>query len=153
MTTTAPPKVTKAAEPAEKPRCWFEVALKPWAQVEADGHPDRIFTSDDERWAGIEKTGKPVRGSLIVGFVKEFEGEFLPKSLRVLHSFQSNWSEALEKMRLFESKGVVWENALAEQMALAEKAREQGQLDMANTIAAAIRESMSAAIKAGTVNS
>jgi hypothetical protein len=117
---------------APKLECWFEfhrAGLKA-ALKEGIRRPERIFSSDDERWALIEELSKkaPLYGNLIVGSVKRDGEDFVEGTIKIRTHLTSQRSDkAREKMRLFETDGRWGTTQYADAMREAEDAKKRGE--------------------------
>lgn len=134
-----------AAPVAEEPKeiCWFEVQLRPWVEVVQSGRPDRIWRSDDPRWAEIEKTKQAKAGTLIYGTCVRVGEEIVPNSVKVRASLQMQWHSAQEMMKKWETEGRLWDTPEADALRERESQRDQGMSDAATMIANALRPAAS----------
>ena len=91
--------------------------------------PERIFSSDDPRWAEIEALSakNPIVGNLIVGTVKRDGEDFIEGTLKMSdHLTSQRWDKAREKMRLWETDGRWGSTQYADVMREAEDAKKRG---------------------------
>lgn len=116
---------------APKVEIWFEFYRTSLKDALKSGvtRPERIFSSDDERWSAIEELSKksPIYGALIVGSVKRDGENFVEGTLDVkTHYTSQRYDKAREKMRLFETDGRWGTTQYADAMREAEDAKKQG---------------------------
>jgi hypothetical protein len=112
----------------DKPICFVEAQLKPWKDVIADEHPDRIFSSTDPRWDVIRETKPTLVVQLTVAHVRldSETKEFIPKSLKILECRHSPWEAALDTMRKFETDGRIYDTPIHDAAVAAEAAAKAG---------------------------
>lgn len=120
-----------AAPVAPKMECWFELYRQPLREALKAGlrRPERIFGSNDPRWAEIEELSKknPLYGNLIVGTVSRVGEDFVEGTLRIhTHYTSHRWDKAREKMRLFETDGRWGATTYADTVREAEDAKQRG---------------------------
>lgn len=134
---------TIAAVPDLKLTCYFEYTGGTFKQNMDRGRPDRIFSSKDPRWAVFEKERKTYKGSLIVASVMRIGDEDIyPPNPPTPQAFHRSWEKALEQMKLWEEKGVLWENTLADEVRREEEKAERAQQGIANAIVAGLAQAM-----------
>jgi len=120
-----------AASAAPVFEAWFEFYRTSLRDALKAGltRPERIFSSEDPRWAEIEALSakNPIYGNLIVGTVKRDGENFTEGSLKVRDHYTSQrFDKAREKMRLFETDGRWGTTQYADAMREAEDAKKQG---------------------------
>jgi hypothetical protein len=143
MNTTAPSTgVLKA-----KRECYFEAPLTSIKEIVAVGHPARLWSSTDPRWKEIEKSGKDVRGSLIVATLKRDGDEILPNSSKVESLHQLPWGMALEWMQRFEKEGRIETTNHRDEVARIENSQTAGAEVIAKAVSSGLADALKGAIK------
>lgn len=132
-------ELPEAPAPSTKAECWFEVNLDFKADVQR-GHPTRIFTSKDPRWAEIlaDPKTKSKRGCLMFGSYLAAGEEFLPGSVKITDSATEYVEHAQRRMADYEKRGKVYETPKADAVREHEELTKRGEERQAKMIADAL---------------
>lgn len=127
----------------DKVECWFEINLD-FKEDQKRGRPTRIFTSTDDRWEKMiaDPKLKTRKGSVMFGSYMASGEEFIPNTMKLVHSEPRRINEALERMKKFEKDGVIVETPKADLVKQHEEAVERGQERQAKMIADSLAQAL-----------
>lgn len=144
-TTTTEPKTIVAT----KPTCWVEMNIwrpsgdgktgSSFAQSTILGRPDRVWSSEDPVWQDLENRRALDFVSVLVGTFTRIGDEFVPNTVKTTHHLRVPWKDGLEKLKFFEQHGRLYDTPESDAVRDHEKAREQGQKDVATAIAEGLK--------------
>ena len=136
---------------ATEQKCWFEFYRMPMmeafkAAAPKKPEPERIFSSKDPRWAEITADTKlrGLRGSLLTGQIELHNDRAIPDTVVTTNCRSLPFSKAQaimaewEKNARWRADGRLWDTPKADLVREEKEARAQGNLDLANALAAAL---------------